>query len=253
MKNSVPNKNNLRDLVLIHGWGFGRGVWNSFIPYLEDRWRITCVDLPGYGKKEKSVSADIDQIVNNMEADIPENSVLFAWSLGGLIATKLAEVRKDIEALVLVAHSPTLLNKMDWQHGISAVDFNELEKYLSINKTKAMQKFARLVAMGDKNSRKTISTLEESSGESPESETLKQGLDILRQTDLREMLAKQQRPTGMIFGENDVLVKYSTGKALREIRPDIQVIKIAEAGHAPFVSRPRETADALMKLTANLC
>ncbi|MEE8233470.1 MAG: alpha/beta fold hydrolase, partial [Gammaproteobacteria bacterium] len=114
-------ENGQNSLVLIHGWGFGRWIWDSFIPCLEDRWRVTSIDLPGYGASEKLVfadnsKADINQIVRRINPDIPKNSTLLGWSLGGLIAMKLASVRKDIKSLVLIANSPCFLKKSDWQH-----------------------------------------------------------------------------------------------------------------------------------------
>jgi len=47
-------------------------------------------------------------------------------------------------------------------------------------------------------------------------------------------------------------VKSSTRKAIQTIWPDIATIEIAETGHAPFLSRPQETADALTKLMGAL-
>jgi pimeloyl-[acyl-carrier protein] methyl ester esterase len=79
------------------------------------------------------------------------------------------------------------------------------------------------------------------------------GLEILRDEDLRQNLVKLHCPIGMIFGENDILIKRAAGIAIQALRPDVHTIEIPATGHAPFLSRPRETADALIKLTARLC
>ena len=258
MKGNGSNKNNLCDLVLIHGWGFSGRVWDRFIPCLEDHWRVTSLDLPGYGTSEKLViadndKADIDQIVQRIDADIPENSILAGWSLGGLIAMKLASVRKDVKALVLIANSPCFLKKSDWQHGVEPVDFNQLTSRLSKDKTATLQKFAGLVAAGDKQPSQKINRLREFIGDNaPDLETLRTGLDLLSKEDTRQAMANRHCPIGMIFGENDVLVRRSTAEAVRAIRPDINTIEIRESGHAPFLSQPQETADALTKLRRNL-
>jgi len=241
----------IKELVLIHGWGVDSRIWKKFILHLEDEWRITCIDLPGYGAREKLVQVDIDQIVSSIEIDVPQNAVLFAWSLGGVIATKLASRRNDIKALVLVASSPCFLKKQDWQHGVDPVDFNKLVSQISKDKIKTLQTFAGLVAVGEKHPRQIIKELTELLvAKAPEQETLVSGLDILRDEDLRQALAKLLCPVGIILGENDILVKRSTGNAIQESRSDIYTIKIPETGHAPFLSCPQETADALMKITA---
>ncbi len=242
-----------KDLVLIHGWGFDNRIWRKFIPYVEDQWRVTYIDLPGYGARKKLAYANIDQIVSNVESDVPGNAVIFAWSLGGLIAMKLAHIRSDIKALVLLASSPCFLKKQGWLHGVEPADLNKLVSQLNEDKIKTLQTFAGLVAMGEKRPRQTINELNEHLiSNVPEQETLVSGLKILRDEDLRQALAKQHSPISMIFGENDVLVKRSTGSAIQESRPDIHTIEIPETGHAPFLSRPQETADALMKITDSL-
>lgn len=254
---NVASDDELKNLVLIHGWGFDNRIWGDFIPYIKDQWRITIINLPGYGVSEKIAhvdidETDIDQIVNLISADIPEKAIILAWSLGGVIATQLACNRKDITALILVASSPCFLNKPDWQHGVDPVDFDQLARSLSENKTKALQQFSGLVAMGDKRPRETISKLSEQVDDNAtETETLKAGLEILRQEDLRNVVTKLRCPIGMIFGEMDVLVKRSTAKAIQALRADINTIEIAGTGHVPFLTRPKETAYALTTLTDN--
>jgi len=246
-------KKDNKELVLIHGWGFDSRVWKTLIPHLEDQWSVTCIDLPGYGAREKSAHADIDQIASDVESDIPNNSVLFAWSLGGLIATKLAHRRNDLKALVIVASSPCFLKKQDWQHGVEPADFDQLLSELGKDKIKTLQTFIGLVARGEEHPRKIINELNEYLVSNvPDQETLMSGLEILRKEDLRQDLVKQSCPVGIIFGENDILVKRSTGEAIQASRSDIHTIEISATGHAPFLSHPRETADALMKLTARL-
>ena len=252
-------QNEINELVLIHGWGFNHRVWKTLIPYLEDRWKVKCIDLPGYGVAENITESEfeqgsIDQIVNSINPDIPNNSIILAWSLGGTVALKLAQSRNDIKALVLLASSPCFLKKQDWQHGVEPDEFNQLVSQLSKDKIKTLQTFAGLVAMGEKYPRQTINELNEHLvSDVPEQEILMSGLEILRDEDLRQNLVKLHCPIGMIFGENDVLMKRSVGRDMQVLRPDIHTIQIPETGHAPFLSRPRETADALIKLTARLC
>ena len=244
--------NGLTDLVLIHGWGFDGRVWNEFVPYVKDQWRVTTIDLPGYDGAVKTSCADLDDIVNLVSPNVPEGATILAWSLGGLIATKLIGVRKDIKALVSIASSPCFLNKPDWQHGVDPVDLIQLDKLLNKDKAKALQEFAGLVSMGDGSPRRTMNKLNDYIGEKTAGlGALKAGLAILKEEDLRCQLAEEQGTISMIFGENDILVKRSAGKAVQELKPNIRTIEISGTGHAPFISRPKETADALMDLTGN--
>ncbi len=257
----------IRDLVLIHGWGFGSRVWKNFIPYLEAQWRVTCIDLPGYGSpaiKDESIfnkarrieqadinKTNIDKAANSITLNVPKNAIILAWSLGGMVAMKLVCRRDDLKALVLLASSPCFLNKKDWQHGIAPSNFNKLFNQLGKDKIKTLQMFTVLAAMGEAHPKQTINKLNECLVSNvPEQKTLLSGLEILRDEDLRQTLIKLGCPVGIIFGENDILVKRESASAIQELRPDIDTVEISGVGHTPFLSRPRETAAALLKLTA---
>lgn len=250
-----------RDLVLIHGWGFDSRIWQPFIPYIGDQWKVRLVNLPGYvGSEKQPVGSNkymsIEQITDAIDQQTPKHATLLAWSLGGLIAMKLAARRVDISGLLLIACSPCFVNKKDWPHGIDPVDFNQLEDRLNSDKRKTLQGFAGLVAVGESQPRPTINKLSSyfsaAKNTVPGIKTLQTGLTLLKTEDLRDTLQSQRCPTVMLFGENDVLVKRSTGSAIKKIRADIKTAEISGAGHAPFFTRPQETAGALMNCARTL-
>ena len=43
------------DVVFLHGWGMNSGAFTSFIPYLSDNFRVTTIDLPGFGENAEFV------------------------------------------------------------------------------------------------------------------------------------------------------------------------------------------------------
>lgn len=248
----------MQNLVLIHGWAVGSWIWEDFIPYLQAHWKLTIIDLPGYGRTSGSRPTDqkqhnIDQIAQQIATSVPENAILLGWSLGGMIATRLAHIRQDIRALVLLASSPCFINRVDWQHGVRLADFQDLLKQLKQDKRRALQNFVGLIATGDQTPRQTIKKLSLMiQDHTPDTITLEEGLEILYSQDLRHILAQQHCPVAMILGARDVLVKNSTAKAIQAIRQDISSVEIKAAGHAPFLSCPEQTADALIEVTKNL-
>ena len=38
------------DLVLLHGWGMSSLVWDEILPELLENFRVTVIDLPGFGR-----------------------------------------------------------------------------------------------------------------------------------------------------------------------------------------------------------
>lgn len=182
---------------------------------------------------------------------VPEHSVLVGWSLGGLVAVRLASIRKDIKAVVLMASSPCFLNKPDWDHGITLFEFEKLAKELAKDREKALRRFSGLVASGDRFPRQTMTSLNNAIIDNmPSLDALRSGLEILSKEDQRRLLPELHCPVDMILGAKDVLVKPSLRDAMQNLRPGMATVEIA-AGHAPFLSCPRQTAVALTKLINN--
>ena len=238
----------MRELVLIHGWGLNRQVWQEFTPYLQQNWRITLIDLPGYNAKP-SVTSDLSRLAAQILTDIPEEATVLAWSLGGLVALRMAQLSQAIVDLVLLASTPCFVKTENWSHGLEAQAIKHLVKRLRIDKNAALKEFISLVAYGDCKPRQTVRLLKTYiADKQPDLETLETGLALLQNIDLREVLAGLAQPVGLLLGSNDILVNRLTGRALKTIRPQLPVIEIADAGHAPFISCPVQTAAALNKL-----
>ena len=243
---------NKRELVLIHGWGFGYHVWQRLLPYLEDHWHVTLIELPGYSAQQAtSMPQDIDYLAYQMIATIPKDSVVLAWSLGGLLATRMVELCNQIAALVLLASSPCFINTGNWRHGIDEEDFDRLARDLHRDKEWTLRKFAGLVAIGDNHPKEIIAILLQNQIY-PNMATLVASLSLLRRIDMRASFINLTCPTGMILGTNDVLIKRAIGPTMRKIGTDIHYIEIDNTGHAPFISRPKKVAESLMLLTAKL-
>ena len=47
------------DLVLVHGWGMNAGVWSLLLPALQERFRVTVLELPGHGASPFVGEADL--------------------------------------------------------------------------------------------------------------------------------------------------------------------------------------------------
>ena len=136
------------------------------------------------------------------------------------------------------------------------VDDNKLQQIaanLKHDKNNVLQTFIAEVAMGDPFPRETIRTLQDhATKNSLDAEVLNDGLEILRKEDLRKNLKQLKCSIGMVLGTNDHLVSFSTGQDTLSICPNIELMAIEEAGHAPFVSQPKETANAIKSFVEKL-
>lgn len=235
-------------VVLIHGWGLNHAIWQPVADALATEYQVLALDLPGYGlattyPEPYSLAAITDQLA----AQIPAQSFVLGWSLGGLVATQLAlRHQAKVRALALVASSPCFLQQSDWP-GMNAQVMQQFAGSLSANLALTVERFLAIQAMGSITARQDIKQLKQAvlSLPLPEARVLAAGLEILATTDLRAELASISVPLFGCFGRLDSLVPVAMTTMLAELAPRAQISVLAKASHAPFISHQAEFLDWL--------
>ncbi len=236
-------------LLLIHGWGMHGGVWNDVAQKLSANFRVLSVDLPGYGFSktemevvEKRASA-MDTIVGELSACITESITVCGWSLGGQIAMRWAtQEPHKVKRLILIASTPCFVELENWPFGMKK---NILEKFaseLEQNLVTTLRRFITLQLRGSENEKELLLMLRESifSRGEPDISALRDGLNILRDLDLRDELEDITQPTLVIAGERDKLTTPQASHYLAQAIPSANLVEIKGAAHAPFMSHPDE-------------
>ncbi|WP_455205081.1 pimeloyl-ACP methyl ester esterase BioH [Kaarinaea lacus] len=239
-----------KDLVLIHGWGISGNVWESVADKLSNQYRVTIVDLPGYGRSAKyhlehySLSA----VANTLAEVIPPQSIVMGWSLGGMIAMKLAlNHAKRLCQLVLVATSPQFHLSDDWPHAVDTQILENFANELASSYRDTILQFLSIQALGSEHARDEIRLLRQKvfrDGD-PEEAAVRKSLKILQSVSLRDQLQHIKTPTLIISGERDRLVPLGAAEALSRgiANSDLHIIK--GASHAPFISHQSLFIDTL--------
>ena len=104
-------------LVMIHGWGMHSGMWMQARDLLSEYFELHMVDLPGMGHSETLDVYNLHSVAEKIAEKIPSNAYMLGWSLGGLIATKIA-LMTPIKKLILVGSTPCFVARDDWQQGM---------------------------------------------------------------------------------------------------------------------------------------
>ncbi|CAM3012603.1 alpha/beta fold hydrolase [Legionella worsleiensis] len=212
-------------LVFFHGWGFDSQIWHSLIPYLEQKYQILLVDLPGFGL---SSIQDWHSFKRNLLTSLPPRFLLAGWSLGGLFATRLAiEEQHRIIKLVNITSSPRFIAEEMWP-GVSKEVFARFYQNLSRDNNKTVQEFISL-QLGKQKIELPQTTLSTQKG-------LESGLKILEEWDLRERLNSLQLPVCYMFGRLDPITPLKTMEHMRRIYPDFKYVVFHKAAHMPFLS-----------------
>ncbi|MDR2195824.1 MAG: pimeloyl-ACP methyl ester esterase BioH [Gallionellaceae bacterium] len=229
-------------LVLIHGWGMHSGMWDIILPALKRQGHVHCVDLPGHGKNI-SARFTLDSIVNTLAETFTEPINVCGWSLGGEIALHWAQrFPQQIRKLILVASTPCFAERADWSCGMPQATLQQFAADLERDHAGTLRRFLALQVRGSDNERALLSDLRaqlDRRGE-PDVQALRDGLTILRDTDLRAELPLIQQPVLLIAGARDRLTPPEASRYMAEKLPDARLIEIAGAAHAPFLSHPKE-------------
>lgn len=241
------------DMVLIHGWGMHGGVFAPMASLLSQRFRLTCIDLPGHGHSiEERWPEQLPLLADQLLAIAPASAVWLGWSLGGLPAIKAALKEPDrVNRLILLASSPRFTRTDEWPCAITASEFSDFMVGFDQDPLKTLLRFSAFQFQGVDEPVRGLRFLRDLLNRStqPELSALKQGLKVLLETDLRRELTECRQPSGIILGEQDAIIPSCVGNVLMSRMPDIRNIKIRGAGHAPFVTHPKEVAEAIIAMT----
>ncbi|PWV61785.1 pimeloyl-ACP methyl ester esterase BioH [Plasticicumulans acidivorans] len=235
------------DLVLLHGWGMHSGVWETTVEALMDDWRITVIDLPGHGASRGRLGT-LPELAARIAAHAPRHAVWCGWSLGGMVAQRIALDRPEaVRRLLLVGSNACFVQRPDWPHGMTRAAYEAFASGLGSNLKATLDRFLLLETHGLPKAREYLHELRAIVFRHglPDAQALADGLQMLDSEDLRSEWPRLRCPVRLLLGRRDALVPYTAGAALAARAGDVRVHVFAHATHAPFMSHPEEFLAAL--------
>jgi pimeloyl-ACP methyl ester carboxylesterase len=239
-------------VVLIHGSGGAINWWDELTPLLTSQGRqVIALDMLGYGGSEKPSSGyEIDTQANLLAQVLSrlgvEKAAVVGHSLGGKVATALAESSPDLVAGVVVLDTPPdssygslgggaklartpVIGQALWRLSPDFLVRRNLEQAFAPGFEVPEQFVGDIREM-------TYPAYRDSARES-DAYTDEQPLDArLDETGL---------PLLVIFGEQDQLYPARESLSAYAAIPGAQTVLIPEAGHSPNVETPQQTAVAI--------
>ncbi len=237
------------DLVLLHGWGMNSGVWKALAETLGSRYRVTTIELPGHGHSPFSETLhSLQDWAEACLAAAPEQAAWVGWSLGGLVSIQAALCAPQrITRLVLVASTPRFIQADDWPHAVVRGSLASFADTLRRDPKTTLERFLALQVRGSIAAKSTLRRLRQDLDHqpAPHPDALDQGLQLLRESDLRQQLSQLQCPTLWLLGERDTLAPASVADDIHQLLPTAEIKRLAGSGHAPFLSHHAESVAAL--------
>jgi len=236
----------VRDVLLLHGWGFSAGVWEDLARRLAPRFRVHTPDLPGYGAMPACAPYTLEAIAGAVARAAPRRCHVVGWSLGGEVA--LAWARRaphQVRRLALIATTPCFTSKPGWPCATAPAVLREFGRSLAADRAGTLARFVAAQAKGDARARQFASVLKESSERNTPDSVLAAGLAVLSSADLRRELSRVKQPALVMHGARDRIVPAAAGRRLAAALPEARFELLRACAHAPFLSQPAQTAKLL--------
>ena len=228
------------DVALLHGWALNGSVFESLAARLAPTHHVHALDLPGHGRSPWAKgNGDLEGLARHVAGHIPERCNLVGWSLGGMVALRIATLFPErVPRLVLLATTPCATQRRGWSHGLDEPTLCGIEKKLARDWRSAVLEVVGLSVRGDDRQLDTLRELRRCAGEhgDPSPAALAAGLAVLRGADLRSELARVRARTLVIGGAADRVTSPAAAHALAAGIVGARLEMIAGAAHAPFLS-----------------
>ena len=244
-------------IVLLHGWGMNKQVWQGIESLLPGctRERLCLLDLPGHGdNRHLPTPYTIASLSRWLDGEITQPCILVGWSLGGLLAQHYAHSHPDkVVALGLVASTPKFVQDSDWpgiKPGVLAMFAQQLEQ----DHRGLVDKFMAIQAMGSETAKQDIKQIKQwvLAKPTPQKEALRSGLEMLLLVDQSAAFRQLRMPTHVLLGKLDTLVPFKVIKELQALNKKIDVTLESKASHAPFISHPESFLNWLDNLMSTI-
>ncbi|MBR1937248.1 MAG: alpha/beta hydrolase [Bacilli bacterium] len=212
-----------RDIVLLHGWGQNIEMMKPLGDYFSDNYRITILDLPGFGKSdEPKESWNIEKYSSFLELFLKELNVkkpiVIGHSFGGRVAIRYSS-RNPIEKLVLFG-SPCI--RIDEELPITVKLLKKIKRIPGLNEIGEFMK--KYIGSRDYKAASPV---------------MRQTLVEVVNEDLSKYAREIEEPTLLIWGENDTEAPVKDAKELEKIMIDAALIILPGTHYAYLENLPR--------------
>lgn len=229
------NRDGKRALVFLHGWRSEGFVWKDIADKINNQgFAVYMLDLPGFGgspepKNPFSVQDYADVVAEFIKKLKLNNVILIGHSFGGRIAIKLSAVYPNlIEKIALVDSAGLAENK---SKGVSFLAKIAKPFFKPSFMKGPREKIYKKIGAED-----YVATPQ-----------LKETFLKVINEDLSENLAQINKPTLIIWGEDDKDTPLGVAKIMNEKIKNSKLVVLKEAGHFSFLDKPKEFFEELTK------
>lgn len=241
-------------IILIHGYLSSTYTFHRVMPLLEKYFSIIAIDLPGFGRSEKSkkfrysfenYAKLIREVLDYFNI---QKAMLVGHSMGGQVSLNVAKFYPErVEKLVLLNSSGYLKRAKRLLILSSYLPFFHHYVHYHINKHDVKHELKKVLY---DHSLITNEMMEEYKRPLVEKEFPHSLIRLLRhrEGDLSsEDLKRIHTPALLIWGKQDEVVPYKVGQRLVDELPNAELVAFDHAGHLITEEKPNEVVNEILK------
>lgn len=212
----VKKGNRKKIIILLHGWGQSKEIWNSLQNKLQKKYTVYSIDLPGFGEsimtKPFSLQDYVDVLNSFILQEKIDSCIIVGHSFGGKIASLFTmQYPQKVKKLVLYSVNFHFSQKENLFSELKSVVMNMLLRMYTV-----------LIA---KSYKKTILLLK----------TYK---NTHTGAEFKKLHTLKQKPLLFIYGSYDYVAPYP--KNLRQILPDARIALFENSTHLSHLENTKE-------------
>jgi pimeloyl-ACP methyl ester carboxylesterase len=245
-----------RSVVLIHGWPLSDEMYEyQYNDLIAKNFRVIGITLRGFGKSDKPYgkydynvhAKDIKLVLSKLDI---KDAVLGGFSMGGSIAIRYVSEygAAHVSKLALFgAAAPIWTQREDFPYNLPQSAVDDLIKLNYKDRPKLLSDFAKIFSA-------TETSLNEGIGGwlygiclSASSYATAQCLIALRDTDLRNDLAKIKIPTVIMHGKKDKICSFDLAEQMKAGISGSNIVAFENSGHSLFLEETEKFNEELIK------
>lgn len=227
-------------LVFLAGWGINSQTLAPLVEALTVALPHFTVQLEALPQPGITASLTLE----TLDRQLPKNCWLAGWSLGGMLATALAEKRQTACAGVITyASNACFVANEHWPQAMPANTFNSFYQLCQHDLAAGLKRFSLLCSQGAEEPRLLAKHLH-SQALTHNTATRLAGLNFLQHLDNRLAITNFKGPQLHLLAKADALVPYQAATAIKSLNPHAKV-EFLGASHASPIAQPHLIAEHL--------
>lgn len=227
-------------ILLITGWGGGTQLLNPLKDALQQQ---------GHQVELINIFNAFDEQILQQQVELAKQfDVIVGWSLGGqlaaLLVDQIEQQYSERKVLITLASNPCFVANEEWQTAMAQATFQQFKHSFEQDAIATLKKFGYMVCQGVENTKADFITLQ-SLIQPQQIQLLKQGLNLLEQLNVADILKKYQGEQYHLFAQQDALVSCKVIDNLQNLNAKFLNVDLVSGSHGFPVFNAEETSEKI--------